>query len=108
MGFWQAAERIMKTPIGKIALTENWAVSLIHTVMNGQQDFNDSDIEKFRKGHKAALQAARELHAANKGEDILLSFWHTFCEKEQKVIDRYKHLITGGSYENTEDLEIVF
>lgn len=100
--FWDAAERIMKTPVGKLALQENWAMSLVHSVMNGQANFDNEEISKLRNGHTNALAIARSLDPKRPGEELLLSIWHTFQRKEQQLIDKYKYIILGRPNEDGE------
>jgi len=96
ISFFAAAESIKNTPIFKIALMENWAMSLVHDVQNGKQNFDDRDIAKYREGRKDALERANTLHHGNIGESSLLNLWHTLQKKEQKLIDKYKYLIAAA------------
>ena len=96
LSFWEAAAQIMPTEIGRLALRECWARSLICSYMEtGKTEYSEQEIERFRQGKRKVVEIARTLESDNPRDKDVLSFWHTLHQREQEIIDKYKHLITG-------------
>lgn len=92
LDFWTAAARIMPTVIGKLALSEGWARSLVADFMeSGKMVYDNYEIQKFRDGRRKLAEIANTL-ALPEDKD-LISFYQTLQKKEQQLIDKYKHLI---------------
>lgn len=91
--FWIAASKVMPTEIGKLALQESWASSLVSVFMNtGKRDWGDEDIANFRRGKERARQAARSL-GDHTTEKVLLNLYHAMLGREQKILDKYRYLL---------------
>lgn len=92
---WKIAEMVIPTEVGKKALQESWAYSLIMTVMQKDStDITDDDVASLRRGKRAAVEEVKKLeNHQGAWKEGLMSMWWTFQEREQQILDRYRYLI---------------
>lgn len=91
ISFWGAAAKIMPTKIGKLAISEGWARSLICDFMEGKGEFGEAEISAYREGMARARYIAQTLDSKNPTEGLLLNLWWTMQKREQEIIDKYRN-----------------
>lgn len=96
--FFYYAGEILPTTIGRLALRESWANSLVNDYMAGKRDFAQDDVEQYRLAKRKAAEAANSLQPDSSPTDkALLNLYHSMQHGEQKLLDKFKHLILERS-----------